>query len=179
MRNLTRASLALIGSTALAASVALPASAADTTMTVTVPSGTITISSVSDSVSLNSVSPGSTATVTLTGVKVTDNRAGTTGWTATVISTDFKSAKRETLGVSLHSIAASNASYTAETATVTGTATVTTTGKQTDLSAAKAVQTAGAVQGNNTATWNGTLELAVPSNAIADDYTAVVTHSAS
>lgn len=179
MRKLTRASLALIGSTVLAASVAVPASAADTTTTVTVPSGTITINSPPATVALNSVLPGSTVTVTLTGIKVTDNRAGTTGWTATVISTVFEGEKKDVQGGSSHSIAASYASYNAGTAAVTGTATVTTTGKQTDLSTAKIVQTAGAVQGNNTATWSGALELAAPSDAIAGDYTAVVTHSAS
>jgi hypothetical protein len=159
--------------------MALPASALDTTTTVTVPSGTIGISSVPASAALGSVTPGTTATVTLTGVKVEDNRAGEAGWTATVSSTQFEGAKESVLGTPDNIISAANASYTAGTATVSGTATVTAAAKQADLSAVKTVQTATAVTGNNTATWNGTLELAVPSNAIADDYTAVVTHSAS
>jgi hypothetical protein len=97
-----------------------------------------------------------------------------------VSSTAFNGAKQSVLGTSDNIISAANASYTAGTATKTGTVTVTAAAKQTGLSTTgKTVQTATAVNGNNTATWDGTLALAVPSDALADDYTAVVTHSAS
>ena len=178
MRNITRVSLVLAGSAALVGSMALPASAADTTTTVTVPSGTIAIAAPASASFASPVTPGTTATVSLPGVQVTDNRAGTVGWTASVASSAFSGAKvNATTGASLYSIAASNASYTAGAATVVGTATVAASAKQTDLSSAKTAQTASAVTGNHTANWAGTLELAVPSNAIADDYTALVTHS--
>lgn len=177
MRSVTRFSLVLASSAVLVGSMALPASAADTTTTVEVPAGTIGYSSVPASASLGSTAPGTTATVSLAGVQITDNRAGTAGWTATVSMSPLNGAVQTTPGTSDNVIPASAAAYTAGTATVTGTATVAASAKQSNLSTAKDVQTATAVSGNNTATWTGSLEVAIPSNAIADTYTAVLTHS--
>lgn len=170
MNKVTKGALAAAAAGALLGSMALPASAANTATTVTINGGSIAITAPT-SAAFGSLNPGAIATLPLNEVQVRDSRAGITGWTATVSSTNFKSEARE--------IPATNLSYTAGIATVTGIAVVATTLVQVDLSTAKPVQIATAVVGNNTATWTGTLALTVPSDALAGDYTAVVTHSAS
>lgn len=168
MRNLSRISLVVAVSAALVGSVALPATAADTGITVTVQGGGLAINA-PGAAALGSIAPGANANVTLTGVAVTDTRAGTLGWQAQVIMT--------ALTVSGQTIPASAATYTAAAATVNGTATVTPAAPVADLTTAKTVQTATAVSGNNDATWNATLNIAVPAGALAGDYTATLTHS--
>ena len=177
MRTATRISLALAGSAALVASMALPASAADTTTTVAVPAGTIGVSAVPTSADLGSIVPGTTASVVLTGVQISDQRAGVTGWVASVSMSTLNGSIETVAGTPDYTISAVNATYTGAAAVESGTVTVTSAGAQADLSTAKSVQTATAVSGNNTATWDGTLALAVPSDAKADTYTAVLTHS--
>lgn len=179
MRSVTRFSLVLASSAVLVGSMALPASAADTTTTtVTVPSGTIGYSAVpATAAPLSTSAPGTTATVSLAGVQITDNRAGTAGWTATVSMSPLNGEAETVVGTSDNIIQPTAAAYTAGAATRTGTVTVTASAKQSDLTAAQNVQTATAVTGNHTATWTGTLEVAIPSDAIADTYTATLTHS--
>ena len=104
---------------------------------------------------------------------VTDDRAGTAGWVATVSISDFTGT-----GTTPPSLPATAARYTAPAATVTGTATVNAS-TVTDISTAATVQTASAVTGNNTATWDPTLQIVAPSDALADTYTATITHSVS
>jgi hypothetical protein len=98
------------------------------------------------------VTPGASASVGLTGVQITDDRAGVAGWSAQVALTDL-------VGVNAANvITATAATYTPEAATVTGTSTVAET-PASDLSTAKTVQAATAVSGNNTATWNASLSV--------------------
>ena len=71
---------------------AFAATASDTPVTVEVTGGALTISAPTGSVDLGSVTTsGSIQTVSalLGNVVVTDNRAGTAGWTATASGTDF------------------------------------------------------------------------------------------
>ncbi|GAA0966338.1 WxL domain-containing protein [Frigoribacterium faeni] len=160
---------AITGLVAAAAFSGQAASAADSTMTVAVAAGSLSISAPTAG-DLGSVAPGSTGTATLAGVEVTDARAGTVGWPATVAISDFTSA---TLS---ETIPATNLSYAPGVAATTGTATV--TAAPATGGTASAVQTATDVSGNNTATWDGTLDLTVPADALAaPDYTATVTHS--
>lgn len=178
MRSITRISFVFVGSAALIGSMALPASAADTTTTAEVPVGTLSVSAAPASAALGAIVPGTTASVDLAGIQVTDDRAGTAGWVASVSSSSFNGATETTPGTPDNVISAVNASYTPATATVIGTdIVVTASAAQVDLSAAKNVQTASAVNGNNSASWDASLSLAVPSDALADTYTAVVTHS--
>ncbi|WFR65749.1 hypothetical protein P9139_11200 [Curtobacterium flaccumfaciens] len=84
---------------------------------------------------------------------------------------DFTS---ETLGTT---IAGGNATYTPTEATTSGSATVV---KSAGVGGADggAVQTATDVTGNNSASWDAEVALAVPSDALAsDDYVATITHS--
>jgi len=172
MRTISRVSLTAAVSAALVGSVALPATAAptaDSTVTVEVPVGTLSISAPATA-ALGTVTPGASASVGLAGVQITDDRAGVAGWSAQVALTDF-------VGVNAANvIPATAATYTPEAATVTGTATVAET-PASNLSTAKTVQTATAVSGNNTATWNASLSILAPAGALADTYTATLTHS--
>lgn len=177
MLTTARVSSVVAVSAALIWSVALPATAADTapapantTATVSVLGGSLAISAPA-STSFDSVAPGATTTVLLSGVKVTDTRAGNTGWVAKVASSDFIG------GIANNKIPASAALYTPLAAVPTGVATVVPGAPVALSSTAQPAQTATVVVGNNTATWTANLLLTVPANALADTYTATLTHS--
>lgn len=119
---------------------------------------------------LGSVSPGGTASATLAGVAVTDDRAGVLGWVTSVSMGDLTP---ETQGGI--SIPASGFTYDPAAATTTGTVTVT----ETTATGAgpSVVQTATAVTGQNAASWDAVVSFVIPSDALADSYAAVLTHS--
>lgn len=178
MRNSTRVIFGLAGTAALLGSFALPASAAESTTTTTVSGGVVSIAAPA-SFTLPAVKPGATTSNSLVGVKVTDERAGTSGWTSSVVISDFQGViPTGGTAADANTIAATNVTYTPGTATVTGTATVAAAAAAANISAATTVQTATAVNGNNTATWDATVAVTAPSDALADDYTATMTHSA-
>jgi hypothetical protein len=173
MRRITRISFVVAASAVLVGSLALPASAAtssDTATTVTVTGGGLAITAPAGA-TLSDAAPGATATANLASVRVSDTRAGTVGWTASVVSTDFTGTI-----TGAAAIPAAAATYTPGVATVTGIAVVA-PAIQSDLSTAKAVQTAAAVVGNNTATWGAALSVVVPGSALADTYSGTLTHS--
>jgi hypothetical protein len=171
MRSLTRISLALAGSAALVGSMALPASAVDTTATVTVSGGVLTMTAPT-TLAFGSIAPGGTATGALADVAVNDARAGVIGWSSTVTLGVFTSVTRPAAGFT-----ASSFSYASGAAVETGTVTVT---AATASASGGAVQTATDVSGNNTATWGSTVSVGIPANALAaSDLTAVLTHSVS
>ena len=162
----TSTAVALLASAAFTGQTA---NAADSIATAAVAAGSLSISAPTG-LDLGSITPGAAGTGTMAGVEVTDARAATAGWVASVAISDFTSAELGT------TIPAAGASYTPTTATTTGTVSVTaapaTGGSET------VVQTATGVSGNNTATWDGTVTLTVPADALAaDDYTATITHS--
>jgi hypothetical protein len=68
--------------------------------------------------------------------------------------------------------------YTAPQATVTGTATVTPT-TESSLYPGGRVQDATDVDGNNTATWDPTIAVTIPADALAGTYSTSFTHSVS
>jgi hypothetical protein len=171
MRSISRISLVAAASAVLVGSMALPASAAtDTTAaTVEVEAGSLAISAPVGA-DLGAIIPGSSATAALTGVEVTDTRAGTADWTTTALLTNFVGTDPGNV------IPATAATYTPAAAVPTGTVTVAPT-TQTDLSTAKTVQAATGVVGNNSAIWNANLSVLAPTDALADTYTATLTHS--
>lgn len=174
MRRITRTSFVLAASAALVASAALPASAdtsSTTATTVTVTGGGLAITAPA-SAALSNAAPGATATANLTGVRVSDTRAGTVGWTASVLSSDFTGTI-----TGAAAIPATAASYTPNSLTVVTGIAVVIPAIQTNLSTAKPVQTASAVVGNNTATWDAALSVVVPGGALADTYSGTLTHS--
>ncbi|MEU2627404.1 hypothetical protein [Kitasatospora sp. NPDC007106] len=154
----------------------VPASAAGsgtTPLTAQVDSGTLDITVPTTSVSLGTVTASTspqTVTSQIGDVVVTDGRGGTVGWTATANAVDFTGPQN--ISVS----AAGSSSYTSPTAVVTGTATV----ANADLTALYPpgpVQTATGVSGINTATWNPTISLTIPGNALTGTYSSTLTHS--
>ncbi len=161
-----------------AVAFAVPASAATTAttpVTVTITAGTLDISAPAGPVALGTAVASLTAQTissALGAVTVTDGRGGTAGWTATAGATDFTGP--QTISVS----APGSSSYTTPAATVTGTATVT-SGNLAALFPSGPVQTAAAVSGINTATWNPVISLTVPGNALVGTYSSTITHSVS
>jgi hypothetical protein len=178
MRNSTRAGAALLSALAFTGVTAVSASAAEpgtdtTTVTVDVKGGTLDIAVPADALTFALTEPGQVATGELTGITVNDTRAATVGWVASVNIEEFTS---ETVAAA---IPAENFTYTASNTTVK-------TGNSTVVAApsavaggpsASAVQTATAVVGNNSATWGATVELLIPTQALAANYTATLTHS--
>lgn len=153
---------------------AFAASAPPTPVTVTITGGALNITAPTASVPLGTKAGSSDAqniTGNLGAVQVTDERAGTLGWVASAISTDFTG----TLAGG-QPILASTVGYTPGDTTVTGTSTVGQT-TLTDMSAAAAVQTATDVVGDNTASWNPSISVPVPAGEVADTFGATITHS--
>ncbi|MDQ6715840.1 MAG: hypothetical protein M3Z83_07010 [Actinomycetota bacterium] len=150
------------------------AASAPTPVTFAVAVGTLSISAPIGSVSLgtNGV-PGGTLSLPLGTVTVTDARAGTTGWLATVDTVAW-------VGPS-QTIPKTAMTYLPGTATLLlGQVAVVTPGSLTPVAfggSALTAQTANAVVGNNTAGWNPTLSVAIPGTALAGTYSGTVTHS--
>ena len=98
------------------------------------------------------------------------SRGGTAGWTATASAVDFTGPQN--ISVS----APGSSSYTTPAASVSGTATVTASDLN-PLYPPGPVQVATGVNGINSATWNPTIHLTVPGNALAGTYSSTITHS--
>ena len=168
--------LVTVGTAAIAVTPALAATAGGTTASFTLTGGALSITVPTGTVSLGS-SPEAVAAQVISGplgqVQVTDARdpvAGS-GWVATVISAAF------TPGAG-PAIAASAVSYSAGAITKVGTATYT-ANNPVDLTATVAVVTATGITGDNSATWNPTISIAVPGGTAANSYSALITHSVS
>ncbi|WBP90327.1 hypothetical protein [Kitasatospora cathayae] len=170
----------VVAGVATVVAVAGVASAApgDTTVTFSVSGGSLAIS-VPGSAGLGSGLPGNTLSGQLGNVTVTDTRALlTAAWTASVISTSFKTGG----GTAAETIPASAVSYWSGTASSTTGLGVFTPGQATagqaqtlDVSRTAYSLTGGT--GNNSATWNPTLVIAIPNSAVNGTYTGTVTHS--
>ena len=137
------------------------------TLSITVPTGTVSFGSAPEAVA------GQVVTGSLGQVQVNDARdaAAGSGWVATVISAAFT----PTAGPA---IAASAVSYNAGAITKVGTATYT-ANNPSDLTGVVAVVTATGITGDNSATWNPTISIAVPGGTAAGTYGALITHSVS
>jgi hypothetical protein len=151
--------------------VAGPASAAPSTATFEVTGGTLDIA-VPASVDLGSVTASSAAQsltdVALGAVTVTDGRGVSSGWVATASATDF-TGPQTLAGASVYSPTAASATN----------ATVTAAADQTLTTSAATVQTATLAVGVNSATWNPTVTVTIPANALAGTYSSTITQSVS
>ena len=158
----------------LALGIALPASAEPTTATITVTGGSLSITVPADAGNLgtrmNTVA-GGTISGPLGQVQVNDARSAVagSGWVSSVISTAFTPPAGP-------AIAASAVSYTAGPITKVGTATYTANNPGNLTGVAPAV-TATGITGDNSATWNPTINVAVPGGMAAGVYSATITHS--
>jgi len=158
----------------LALAVTHPAAAEDTAATVTVTGGALSISVPADADSLgtraNTVE-GGTISGPLGQVQVNDARsaAAGSGWVASVISTAFTPPSGP-------AIPASAVGYTAGVIAKVGTATYTPNNPGNLTGVAPAV-TATGITGDNSATWNPTINVTVPGGMAAGVYSATITHS--
>ncbi|MEV6008663.1 hypothetical protein AB0M29_17830 [Streptomyces sp. NPDC051976] len=148
--------------------LAVAADDPSTTVTYTVTSGALTLSA-PVSVALGSGAPGTTISGALGPVTVTDNRAlASASWTVTAAETDFTSGPS--------TIPATDAGYDPGSITTTGT--ITATGTPVTLTnSAQTVVTGSSGVGDNTATWNPTVSVAVPASAVSGNYTGTLTQS--
>jgi hypothetical protein len=161
----------------LALGAALPA-LADTTGTsaakITVQAGFLSITVPTDAGNLgtrtNTVS-GGTISGALGPVSVSDARSAVagSGWVMSVISTAFT----PLVGPA---IAASAVSYTTGPITKLGTATYTANDPG-NLTGVSPAVTATGITGDNSASWNPTINVAVPGGIAAGTYFATITHS--
>jgi hypothetical protein len=144
----------------------------DTTVTFTVTTGALSMTA-PGSVNLGSGLPGTTITGLLGTVTVTDARAAlTTAWTATASATNWITGGH----TPNETIPATDVTYTPGGITTTGT--ITATGSTITLSgAAQTVVTGTAGIGDNTATWNPTIAVAVPMGTVGGLYTGTLTQS--
>ncbi len=159
-------------------SLAPAALAADTPTTFGITAGGLGVA-VPAAANLGSAAPGASATAQLGAVTVTDDRAALgAAWTATVSATAFTTGA----ATAAETVANTALSYwsgpaTATTGTGTATAGQATAGAAVVLSTGQTAFTWSAGSGNNSASWNPTLIVAVPATAVAGTYSGTVTHS--
>ncbi len=161
----------------LAAGFGLPAQAdptGDTTATLTIQAGVISITVTPDAGSLGTLVntvDGGVLNGALGQVQVTDARTAPagSGWVVSVISTAFTP-------VTGSPIPASAVSYTAGTIVKVGTATYT-ANNPVNLTVLVPAVTATGVTGDNSATWNPIVHVAIPGGTVAGVYSATITHS--
>jgi len=165
---------ALVAAVVMAAGtvgVSAPHASADdpsTTVTYTVTSGALTLS-VPAATSLGSGAPGTTVSAPIGPMTVTDDRALlSASWTVTAAQTDFSAGGS--------TIPATDATYSPGTITTTGTITVTPT-DVTLSNSSQTVVTGTSGVGDNTASWNPTVSVAVPVSAVGGTYTGTLTQS--
>lgn len=172
----TRHLLLAIAAAALSTGTALPASAlpGESPASLTITGGTLSITVPSGSANLgeraNTVA-GGTISGPLGEVQVNDARsaAAGAGWVASAISTAFTP-------TSGPAIPASAVSYNAETIVKVGTASYTANNPG-NLTGVAPVVTATGITGDNSATWNPTITVAVAGGTAANVYSATITHS--
>jgi hypothetical protein len=158
--------------------VAVPTSAATTggtDATVTLVGGALSITLQANAGNLGSLTntvSGGTIAGPLGQVQVSDARsaAAGSGWVASIISTAF------TPLLGGPTIAASAVGYTAGAITKVGTATYTANDPG-NLTGVSPAVTATGITGDNSATWNPTIHVAVAGGTIAGVYSATITHS--
>jgi hypothetical protein len=161
-----------VTATALLSAPTVPASAAagDTTTTFALTGGALSVSVAATAALTNGNTSSTSVTGQLGPVQVTDARGGTAAWSAFATSTTFTDgAGSVSTGVS----------YTAGAITTTGTVVIL-PGTATPLNAT-AAKIAGptAVVGNNTASWNPTLTVSLPTDALVGTYTGTIHTSVS
>ena len=123
--------------------------------------------------SSNVGAPGSTISGPLGTVTVTDTRAlHSASWTVTASSTNFTTGT----ATPAETIPAGDATY--HTGTIATTGTITTTPSDITLSnSPQTVVVGSSGSGDNTASWDPTVSVAVPAAAVNGTYTATLTHS--
>lgn len=162
----------------LAASLASPAAAVDTTANFTVAAGALSVSAPATT-TLGSGGSGQEISGPLGVVTVTDGRGSlTAAWTATASATSFTTGG----GTPEETIPNSSVRYWSGLATsISGVGTFlpgqAAAINSVDLGASRTAFSLTAGSGTNQASWNPTVVVPVPANVVAGTYTGTVTHS--
>jgi len=162
-----------IGALALLAGAVSPAAAApgDTVTTFTLGGGTLSIA-VQPTAALTNGNAGDVAvTGNLGPVSVADSRGNVLGWTASATSTTFVG------GAGSNPTTSTLVVYSAGTITKTGVVPTLGLPAVPLVGVAAPVVTGTVVLGNNTAAWNPTLAVTLPSTSLAGQYTGTVNTS--
>jgi hypothetical protein len=170
----TRGLLVATATGMLTLGIAAPASAGTTSATVTITGGALSITVPTAAGNLGTLANtvlGGTISGPLGQVQVNDARsaAAGSGWVASVISTAFTPPAGPTIGAAL-------VGYTVGTITKVGTATFTANDPP-DLTGAVPAVTATGITGDNSATWNPTINVTVAGGKAAGVYSGTITHS--
>jgi hypothetical protein len=144
----------------------------DTTVTFTVTSGALT-ETAPTTANLGSGAPGTTISGALGAVTVTDDRALlSASWTATASASDWTTGA----ATAAETIPATDAGYDPGSITTTGT--ITATGTPITLSGTATPDVTGTNGvGDDTASWDPTISVAVPASAVGGAYTGTLTQS--
>jgi len=145
-----------------------------TTATITVQGGFLSLTVPSDAGNLGTLQNtvgGGTISGPLGTVQVSDARsaAAGSGWVASVIASAFTPASGP-------AIAASAVGYSAGPITKVGTATYS-ANDPANLTGVSPAVTATGITGDNSATWNPTIHVAIAGGTLAGVYSATITHS--
>jgi hypothetical protein len=172
--NRTRRMPVAIVAAILTLGVTAPAMAAPTAATVTVTGGALSITVPTNAGNLGTLAntvAGGTISGPLGQVQVSDARsaAAGSGWVASVISTAFTPPSGPTIG-------AAAVGYSAGTITKVGIATFT-ANDPSDLTGEVPAVTATGITGDNSATWNPTINVTVAGGKAAGVYVGTITHS--
>jgi hypothetical protein len=147
---------------------------ADTTVTFAVTTGALTITAPT-AADLGSGAPGTDISGEIGTVLVTDDRALlSAAWTATASATDFANSTT----AAAETIPATDVDYAPGTITTTGGITAAASDITLDHEP-QTVVTGTAGVGNNTASWDPTLTVHVPPQAVTGTYTGTLTQSVS
>ncbi len=163
---ITAVAAAMIGGASLPA-MAVTSDPVTTTTTFALTGGDLTLTAATGATLTNAASGTTAITGNLGAVSVTDARGGTVAWNVSALSSTFT-------GV-LGSVS-DTVSYTGGAVVETGTITVA-DGAATVIDAELPVVSPASLSGNNTASWDPTLDVTMPAGALADDYTGTVTTS--
>jgi len=184
-----RKTIALTAAAALTAGLGLfaagPASAADTSVTFSITGGGLSITAPSGPVILTAgsslLATGTTVSGQLGSTTVTDARGLLAGsWKVVMTSTDYSDGATPTP----HTIPATAATaYSGATTATTGVAVILPTTALVSTSnlggTGTQILSASATAGGNSATYNPTVSIAVPSTAVATTYTGTITQTVS
>jgi hypothetical protein len=165
----TLGGLAVVGTLLAAVPVgtAQAADSGDTIATFTLAGGSLDITSAPDA-ALGNGAPGvASVTGSLGAVGISDTRGSTMGWVVSASSTSFVNAT----GSASTGVVYNSGAATASTGTVAAVSR-----GNTDIRA-EADVASGNATGNNTASYNPTLTVSLPANALAGDYAGTVTTS--
>jgi hypothetical protein len=169
-----RTPLILTVATAALVAGALPASAADQTATFSLTAGGLLSSTLpTTSVALNNGLTGATSVSgPLGAVSVTDERGETSAWVATASSTTFTGPRGSvSTSVTYNAGTVTHANSTIDPSTDTVLPVTTTPVATVNVVAPSTVA------GNNSASWTPTLTVGLPSSALVDNYSGIVTTS--